>query len=348
MMIKLFDYQHNYIDTLTEFNKPQSTDTLNGVNKFTFSVPLNASKTNPVTMRLGNHLEFFYNAKKVWWGIIVNTNFKGGEISVGCYGYAHLLEHRRLTEREYPLRRYNELLGLMLEDVNNVDDTMIRSGKMEVCEIKTQRTTHESDFCFKKMVDYANDINAYLSIDDELKLNFLLSIPQTREYYARWTSDELCNITTPPTLDLDLTSVANDIYGELSVYNSETSETDKHTYRLKDEESIKKYGVHHGVAKTSSGVSELETFHTIVKEELETNSNPSVSISLDIVDTILAPLDELKVGHSITVQLEPYFDYKSKSRILEINRNYTENTAKITVGSTLYRPTAPSLIFYKQ
>ena len=84
-----------------------------------------------------------------------------------------------------------------------------------------------------------------------------------------------------------------------------------------------------------------------LKEQLKKISLPQNNISIEIADSILAPLDEIEVGQKITIYIEPYFYFRVTTTILEIQRDYETSTAKLSVGKTLYKQNKPVTINYK-
>lgn len=342
MKLIIYDKNHIKLDELTEFDNPIGIYTLNGVNKFTFTVPLNASKTNEQNLKLGNHLEFYENDALKWFGIVVSRSFKNPTVTLSCYGYAFKLSTRRLRAKEYPTLTYGDLIERMLDDVNSIADTGIRMG-IKDSSIKTTRIVQNKHFAWDKMTEYCDEMNYYISIDKDRNLNFQTIIEQPRDdYYIKWGYDEFDNVIKTPSVEQSLLEMANSVYGEVLTIDDLTI-----SHEAKDTDSINSYGLLEGVVSFNDGVNQEDTVVKTVEESLSKRSWPLNTITVDIVDSIYVPLDDIKVGYTINIYFRDYFEFRESAKILEITRNFKTKTATITLGQTIYRDQKPQIKIYK-
>ena len=342
MKIIVYNKDHVKLDELTEFDSPISVNTLNGINKFTFNVPLSASKSNPNNLKLGNHIEFFQNGELKWFGIIVTRSFKNPIIDLSCYGYAFNLSTRRLRAKEYPTLKYGDLMEQILNDVNQIKDTGIRMGIKDTSSTTT-RTLQNKHFAWDKITSYCDEMNYYISVDKDRKLNFQTSIEQPRDdYFIKWGYDEFDNVIKTPSVEQSILEMANSVYGEVLTIDDVTL-----SHEASDNDSIDSYGLIEGIVSFNDGVNQESTIISTVEASLNKRSWPLNTITVEIVDSIYAPLDDLKVGFMINVYFRDYFEFRTSDKILEITRNYKTQTATITLGQIIYRDQKPQIKLYK-
>lgn len=365
MYIKIYDRNHNLIDSIEQIYDPKTIHTLNGVNKFTCSLPLGISKVNADTVNLMNHVEFYddnHNLK--FGGILVNIDYNMPNVAISCYGWAFILQKIRLKEKEYAETTYSELAQTIFEqyisgeyyNAQRYSDFAYigQSSTDGHIATVTERKVDNKDNLWDKLVDWATDINAYVYITDDRGFYFEKTIKQNQMWYAKWEDSDINklglsttfnNLLSIPSVSLSVIDMSNDVYGEVSIEKDGTTTI---LYKnSKDLTSINQYGLLQSYFDVNDNASVQSTVNSKVNAELSRCSYPLSSMDIAISDSILAPLDEIKVGHSITVYIEPYLEYETTTKILEIERDYTTNTAKLKVGETLFKDNAPKVINYK-
>lgn len=347
MDILIYDRNHNYIDTLVEFGDVNTMLTLNGVNKASFKVPLNSQKSNPLLLEFRNHVEVYDEDTLIWYGLIVQRDFDGPSITIGCYGYLHLLNKRRLLNKTFSPMQYGKLYTQLLNHVNTKSNTLVKAGVFDESQ-STSRKVESTDYLLDKLIEFTNDINFIVEVDNEFNLNLLSKRPQEREYIFQYKyDDEFNNILRLPSVSQSELDMCNSIHGEMTIKNEETGEETVITYEQSNQQSIEQYGLLEGVAEINDGVVLEETLKEKVNEELKRVEWILNQLTISISDSYLAPIRELKPGHDITIILEPYFDLKTTVKLLEIEINHTDNTATVTLGQFIQRPQKPQTIIYK-
>ena len=361
MYIKIYTKANQHIDTVYEIGKPQTTHTLNGVGKFTCTIPINNIKVTENLVKFMNHVYFYDdNDNLKFGGVLVDRSFNMPDITIGCYGWAFLFQKKRMTAKSYSNASYSSYMNTIFNEY------MLNYGSMTgffkngvTTATDTTRTTRivtDTDFVWDKATEWNEDVNGMIGFTDDHIFTFGYDKYQRQMWYAKWEFDEASNILelptsfnnllTFPSVSQSATEMANRMYGEVSGQNESGADVTLTALKL-DNNSIAAYGVLDGVASINDSVVLQATVNDKTQAELDRVGLPSSNMDISISDSILAPLDEIKVGHKITVFIEPYLNFKAETTILEISRNYEENVAKLTVGKTLYRQNVPKTVNYK-
>lgn len=360
MYVKFYTKSNVYIDTIYEIGNPSTVHTLNGVNKFTFTIPINNIKISENLLRFMNHV-YFYDDNDIlrFGGVLVDRIFNMPNVTLNCFGWAFLFKKVRMTHQEYETASYSALYRNVYNNYISNWSGLIQffyNGIYSGADItSTTRLVNNTDFVWNKLTNWNDDINGHLYFTDDRIFVFEYATNQRQMWYAKWEYDESRNIlelptsfnnlVVFPTISQSISESANRVYGETTV---KVNDVDTTLTALKTNgNSIVLYGVLDGVASVNDSVVLQSTVDAKTQAELDRISLPSVNMDITISDSILAPIDEIKVGQKITIFIEPYLNFKTETKILEIQRNYTENVAKLTVGKTLYRQNAPQIINYK-
>lgn len=360
--LKIYNKFHNILDEIHEFSNLSYTKTLNGVGKCGFSVPLNHAKTTINNYTLANHVEVYYGSKLVWGGCMVQLDFGATDLTVGCYGYLEILNHRRLRGKTYPNMKYSELFKTVFRELDAIYPLQLIEGSFDDNCISTQRKVENKDMALDKFLKWCEDSNYYIEVSADRKFNFA-TVKERKTYYELiHGTSELDNIVNAPSLSQSILEMSNNVYSEStssegeaktiitvnadnSIDKYELSETTISTIK-KDDASITKYGLYEGVFNANNDIVKIETLNTYTNEELRKTSYPSNNISLEVANSSLCPIHELQVGDIVTVWLKNYFNFKDELRILEITINAEKNTASLVVGETLFKPTKPIKMRY--
>lgn len=364
MYIEFYTKENVYIDTIYEIGKPQTIKTLNGINKFTCTLPINNIKIDEDILKFMNHVYFYDdNDKLQFGGVLIDRSFNMPDITIGCYGWAILFQKKRMTAKTYPTTNYSTYMSTIFNeyiyDYNNMIGFFrngISPSNISIDTTSTTRIVTDTDFVWSKMLDWNSDINGMLEISDNRYLRFQYNKYQRQMWYVKWEYDESRNILELPTsfnnlvafpsVSQSASEMANRMYGEVSTTNENDQDVLLTSLKV-DDNSIARYGILDGVTNVNDSVVLQGTVDSKVQAELDRVSLPSSNMDIVISDSILAPLDEIEVGQKVTVFIEPYLNFKSETTILEISRNYEENVAKLTVGKTLYRQNVPKTVNYK-
>lgn len=361
MYVKFYTKANQYIDTIYEIGSPQTIHTLNGVNKFTFTMPINNVKVNDNLLKFMNHV-YFYDDNDLlkFGGVLIDRGFNMPNITIGCYGWAILFQKKRMTAKQYSYASYSSYMNTIFNEYMLNYGSMLGFFKNGVFTgtdtTRTTRIVTDTDFVWDKVSEWNEDTNGMIGFTDDHIFTFSYTKSQRQMWYAKWEFDESSNILelptsfnnllTFPSVSQSATELANRMYGEVSGKNERDEDVTLTSLKLNDN-SIALYGVLDGVASINGSVVLQETVNDKTQAELDRVGLPSSNMDISISDSILAPLDEIKVGQKITVFIEPYLNFKTETTILEITRNYTENVAKLTVGKTLYRQNVPKTVNYK-
>lgn len=344
--INIYDKDHALLDEINEIGNVTYLHTLNGVNKLTFSIPLLSNKFTPKNFTELNHIELYENNKLKWFGVITNINFNDPSAEIGCMGYLHLLEKARLVKQNYYNKKYGDLIFDLLACCKQ--EVIAPGVKVQDDNIKTDRIIENTDMFLDKANNFIEEINAYIEVDKDRKLNFYNNLGKDKSYLTLQVSQEYSNILKVPTISKSTDTLANCIYAETTFSPTEEEVgIDGSTFventadvtlvsKMCNEESIAKYGLLEAVLSVND-IRLQDTLDKYVSAELEKVAFPSLNVSLEVIDSAVCPMDKVNVGDTITLWLEPYFNLKQKIRVVEIERNCTTNTYKITVGNILYR-----------
>ncbi|MDU2266698.1 hypothetical protein [Clostridium celatum] len=352
--IKVYTKDHIILDEIHEIADINYMHTLNGVGKMTFSIPLLCSKFTSTNFTQFNHIELYEDDIIKWFGVITNVNFNNPSVQVACLGYLHLIEKIRLNEDEYYNKRYGDLVMQLLNSVRY--KTSIKEGKVIQDDIKTDRIIKNNDMLYDKISALCEEMNYYFDIDKDLNLNFYNKKGTDKSYLVLQQTEEYSNILKTPTISTSSDNLVNCVYAETTFTEEVYSNVPYYNYRyftegtvvvaenvevtLKSEkrnnESIEKYGLNEGVLSVND-IRLQETLDKYLEAELEKYAFPALNIMIEAIDSALCPFNLVEVGDWITVHLEPYFDLRQKVRLIEIERNCTTDTYKVTVGNVLYR-----------
>lgn len=352
--VKVYDKNHEILDEIHEISHITYMHTLNGIGKMTFSIPLLCRKFTSSNFTQFNHIELYEDDIIKWFGVITNVNFNNPSVQVACLGYLHLIEKIRLNEDEYYNKRYGDLVMQLLNSVRY--KTSIKEGKIIQDDIKTDRIIKNNDMLYDKISALCEEMNYYFDVDKDLKLNFYNQKGIDKSHLILQDTEEYSNIIKTPAISTSSDNLINCVYAE-TTFTEDTYSTVPYydsncftegvvtvadkveitlTSECRSEESIEKYGLHEGVLSVND-IRLQETLDNYVKAELDRVAFPSLSITIEAIDSALCPFNQIEVGDWIMVHLEPYFNLKQKVRLIEIERNCTTNTYKVTVGNVLYR-----------
>lgn len=338
--ILLYDRFHNLIDEITMYGGLSYTKTLNGIGQAQFVVGIESNKATPENLKFFNHVEIYKGGHLEWAGIIVMLSFDDPAIHVGCYGYMQLLKKRRCREKTYPTLTYGNLLSEMLSETNLIEDTGITVGSIATGSLETTRKVRNTDYILDKMLDFIDDGNYNLEIDDNRKLNFYIRKGSVKPYLAEYGGDN-DNIIVKPRVDMNTLEMANSVFAEID------NESGIMSSWMEDTGSQAIYGLLEGTYSANDSIVLQDTLDAYVASELQRRSYPIQSINLSIVDSTMCPFDDIYVGDSITVSLLPYWRFKQQLRILEIKHNEDTGVRDLVVGSILFRQQKPVKKLYK-
>lgn len=351
--INIYDKKHNLLDEINEIEVKTYSYTLNGINKFLFNIPLNCIKFTPDNFTELNHIELYENNKLKWWGLITNINFNNPAVEVGCLGYLYKLEKARLKSNTYYNIKYGDLVVALL---NSTDNDTISVGNIIQDNIRTDRKIENTDMFLDKVTDLIEEMNYYIDIDENRKLNFYNEKGEDKSKFILQKTNDYSNIMTTPVISKSSDGLANCIYAETTFINEVATYTGTSTFSEKEEitlisekrneESIEKYGLLESVLKVND-IRLQETLDKYVEAELERVSYPLLSITIEAVDSALCPFEKVNVGDWIIIKLEDYFNLEQKVRIIELERNCITNTYKVTVGNVIYRENKISTKVFK-
>lgn len=347
--IRLYDRQHKILDEIYEYSGLTYTKTLNGVGKCAFKVPLHHPKTTQTNYKLTNHIEVLRNDSIVWGGHIVQLDFSETDLQIGAYGYLDIFNYQRLRYKNYSEMKYSKLISTVVNEINSRSDTGISLGYFDDNCIRTQRLVENENMALEKMLNWVNSANYYIEVDDNRKFNFYASKERKTYYELIFGTEEQDNIIKAPSLSQSIIEMANNVYSETTRQeedeNGESIDITM-TSTKEDIDSINVYGLFEGTYNANDDIVYQGTLDNYVQDELRKRSYPSNAIDLEIVNSDLCPIYELRVGDILSLYLKPYFEFKDEVKILEITINTANDTANITVGETLFKPNKPVRIRY--
>lgn len=362
-LVKMSPITYSYYDTIYDIGSPKTVSTLNGVNKFSCTIPLKASKMNADLVNFMNQVEFYDDDDTLrFGGFLVDRVMQMPDITLNCYGYAYIFQKMRTNAKEYSERTYSNLITTIFNEYI-ADNNYLSFGFSLETDEDTNTTTRlltDTDFVYDKMIEWVNDCGAYLLFDIDKTIKFQYEIPQSRMWYAKWELDEESNVLELPTsfnnlitfpqISQSIIDTVNNMYTHEEI-DEETTEGEKEPIQIvcvmNDVSSINNYGMLEGISDVNDSVVIRETVYEKTLSQLNDVYLAQNNISFEIADSILAPMNEIKVGQKITVYIEPYFNFKTTTTILEIQKDYTSATINLTVGTTLYRQNKPVTINYK-
>ena len=357
--IKMSPVTYSYYDTIYDIGSPKTVNTLNGINKFSCTVPLNSSKMSPELVQFMNQIEFYDDNDILrFGGFLVDRTIKMPDITLNCYGYGYIFQKMRTNAKEYSERTYSKLMNAVFDEyiADNNHLSLGFTSELNITDTKTTtRLLKDDDFVYDKMIEWANDCGGYLLFDVDKSVKFQYEVPQDRMWYAKWEYNEESNILDLPTsfnnmitfpqVAQSIIDTVNNMYNHKEITEGEI--TMNVICNANDVSSIERYGMLDGVASINDSVVVRETIYEKTNSQLEEVYLVQNNMSFELADSILAPIDEMKVGQKITVFIEPYFNFKTTATILEIQRDYMSATVNLTVGTTLYRQNKPTIVNYK-
>ena len=351
---KISPIKYDYLETIYEIGSPTTVHTLNGINKFSCTIPLGLRNINENTFKLMNQIEFYDdNDQLKFGGFLVDRSFSMPDLTIGCYGWGFLFQKVRMTPKKYTMT-YSKLMQTLFESYivdSNYQECGFESNLLCNDKNKVTKEVKATDCVYECMASLADDIGGYLTFNDDKTITYCYEKEQPYMWYAKWEYDATQNILELPTIFNNLiafpqisqsaSELINNGYSEITVNDSLLT-----CIRI-DENSVNMYGLLEGTIDVDDSVTYQTTLDQKTFSELKKISLPQNSISIEIADSILAPLDEIEVGQKITIYIEPYFYFKVTTTILEIQRDYETSTAKLSVGKTLYKQNKPVTINYK-
>lgn len=340
--LKIFDRLHNTLDEVDCQSALKYTWTLNGMGKAEFDIPLESKKNTPENFQFHNHIEIMDGSNKLWGGQIVDRNFQGSKLHIGCFGYLSLLKWRRLRAKIYTEMDYGSLLQAMLSDTNVIEDTGVSIGSIASGALHTQRKVEDKDYLLDKMQEFIQDCNNDIDVDSDRLFNFYLHKGTDKPYYTLEYGGDADNIIKDPGLSQTIQDMANSIYSSVETDGTTLTAT------AQDNTSINEFGFMEGSYDANSGIVMQSTLDNYTQGELQRRAYPANSLSLKVKDSSLCPFSDIEVGDSVTVHLIPYWNFTDVLRILEMTHNEDDGTRDITVGQTLYRPQPPVKKLYRK
>lgn len=344
----IYDKSHNLLAEVWVLSEAlEYTNTLNGVGSATIKIPMNSKSATDENLKEFNHIEIYHIdngiKKLVWWGLIANRTPSEYDWELNCLGYFYILEKRLFREEKvWNGKKYNILCNLMLDYINSIYDTGITMGISQDSSITTDRKIEENDYFWDKLQDYLSDSNTYAMIDSDRKLNYY------NENYGKDRSDyyeiNRWNKIGTPTINRDATTIYNYIKAKSTYTDSNNAE---HTITCvkQDNESIEQYGLLE-YALDLQDVSLQSTLEARTTEFLNKHSIPSINIELSVGNCDTFNIYDVDVGDYITLNLSEDYGINTKIRVIEITVNAKENSAKLTLGNTLYRDVPPNRRVY--
>jgi hypothetical protein len=301
-----------------------------------------------------NQIEFYDDNNQLkFGGFLVDRSFSMPDLTIGCYGWGFLFQKVRMTPKKYTMT-YSKLMQTLFESYivdSNYQECGFESNLLCNDKNKVTKEVKATDCVYECMTSLADDIGGYLTFNDDKTITYCYEKEQPYMWYAKWEHDATQNILELPTIFNNLiafpqisqsaSELINNGYSEITVNDSLLT-----CIRI-DENSVNMYGLLEGTIDVDDSVTYQTTLDQKTFSELKKISLPQNSISIEIADSILAPLDEIEVGQKITIYIEPYFYFKVTTTILEIQRDYETSTAKLSVGKTLYKQNKPVTINYK-
>ena len=346
--IYIYDKDHVKLDEIYEISNISYTKTLNGICSATITIPSKIPKNTENNIKEYNHIEIYKIVDGIpmllWWGVIAswtpNNNF---EVEISCLGYFYLLSKRIFREdKEYSNKKYNVLCSLMLDYINNINDTGIRLGISKDSSLKTTRKINYGDYLWDKLTEYLEDSNTYAEIDKDRKLNYY------DENYCNDKSDfyeiNEANIINNISINRESLGIYNYIEG-ISTYTNDSNNEVVLKCVKKDEDSIKEYGLLEYTLKLND-IRLQETLETRTQEYLNKNSVPNLNIMLQVRNCSVFNIYDINVGDIIYLNLKDVFNINTKIKVIEITVNAREQIAELTLGNTLYREVAPQKRVY--
>lgn len=350
MYIKLFDRHHVQLDELYQFSPPKYGWTLNDIDTLTLDIALSDPKCTPVNMQLGNHIEYAQdNGTTIWGGYIAGHNFSDAKLTLNCVDYLSLLKYRRLRAKTYSTMDYGSLVHQMILDCQSArTDYPIGLTGYSIASgaISTTREVKSTDMLLAKIKDFCGDANYDYWVDTARVFHFALRRGADKPQYVLERGGEADNIVTSPTLARDILNLANDVYAESQITDSNNNSTTI-TSEQQDTSSQSVYGLYEGTFSPNDGVSIQATLDTQTTAALALDCVPADSITLTCVDGTQCPFNDLAIGDRVTLHLIPYFNYTASVRILRMVQDDDKQTRDITVGSVVYKPQGPQRRAYQ-
>jgi len=303
-----------------------------------------SNKATAENLQFMNHVELYKNKVLQWAGVIVSRTFQGSDIVIQCYGYLWLLSKRRMVAKTYASMTCGALVTTVLNEINAIASTGLSVGTIETGSLNTERLVENTDIVSEKLLNWVDDGNYNLEVDANRDMNFYLSKGSLKSAYQIIMSDDYSNIVGTPDLGQVALDMANVIY----------SKTDSLSQEYSDATSIGLFGRLEGTYSASSSIVNQATLDSYVTSELQRRAYPLYSAGLTIVDSAQCPFDDIEVGDTIPVSLEPYWGFTADMRILEIRHNVItdpsgadKDTRNLTLGSLVYRQAKPTKKIYK-
>lgn len=334
--IQIFNKDHKLIDELHEFSNLSYSYTLNGTPKCTFKAPLGHEKSTKENFKHFNHIEILEDGIKVWAGILIGVGFDNTDVVLNCFGYICLLK-RLFRKRKTYRGTYDKVLSDMFLDIEKIHDTGLFLGELEISEIETTRVVDAEDYLLKKFTDYCDDLGYCLEVDNDRHINFYTRKGKSKPYVLQETK-EYSNLILSPSITIDATELQNYVYGTVKIESEESKDEKYLTSEKSDMNSYMLYGLHEGTFKANDGVVRQSTLDKQTLTQLEKYRLPLNAINLSCIDSGLCPMADIEVGDTVQLYIEKYFNLKEDVRILEINRDCTNNEYKLVVGDLLYKP----------
>lgn len=343
----IYDKSHNLLAEVWVLSEGlEYTHTLNGVCSATIKIPMGSKSATDENLKEYNHIEIYHIdnglKKLVWWGLIANRTPSEYDWELNCLGYFYILEKRLFREEKtWSKKKYNVLCGLMLDYINSIADTSISIGISQDSSVTTDRKIEEGEYFWDKLQDYLSDSGTYAMIDSERKLNYYNEKfgKDKSDYYEinRW------NKIGTPTINRDATTIYNYIKAK-STY-SDSNNTKTISCVKQDKDSISEYGLLE-YALNLQDISLQETLENRAKEYLDKHSVPSINIELSVGNCDTFNIYDIDVGDYITLNLSEDYGINTKIKVIEITVNAKENSARLTLGNTLYRDVPPNRRVY--
>lgn len=355
--LKMYDSRHNLLDnSINNICDLKYQTVLNGQGYCEFSIPRDEPKCSNKLMFPTNHIEVYnMNHELLWYGVISRRVFSGSMLQISCVGYEWLLGSRIFrNDITFYDKHYGRLIELMVGTVQGYDIKLplpITMGKVIENDLITTREIKSGDVLKDKIDEYIEDSNYYYNVDDQLRLNVSYSVGEKKDYLKLiYDQEGYSNIIDLPEIEENLDDIYNNVYAH-SEFDQDTGEGNNKVKVVLDYDEHDMYSITlYGLREKKLSVNDIhlmETLKSKVGQELDICKFPNISLTLKCVDSALCPMNQVKVGDYITVEIPYYFGFKNIIRVLEIERDCKTDEYTLTMGSLVYRPQKPQIKKYK-
>jgi len=343
--IRIFDRSHKLLEEIDELEPPTYGWTLDDIDTMDVQLSLSDAKCTPTNAQFANHIELIDEDDNiVWGGAIFGRNFDDTALKLNCLDYGVLLKYRHMRAKQYAAMQYGALMQQMIADCEAARPdfpTGVSIGSIAAGALQTTRLVKSTEFLWAKIKEFGDDVNYDYGVDVTRAFHFWLRKGADKPQYILEYGGDADNIIVNPTLAQDILSLANSVYAESATGDSTL------TSSVEDTNSQALYGLFEGTFSPNDGVSVQSTLDTQTSGQLQRVSKPADSITLTAKDSPLCPFSDIEVGDRVTLHLIPYFDYSASVRILRMVHDESKGTRSITVGSVVFKPTAPIKRLYK-